>query len=108
MAEEEILSRNKLESTKPWIVEEILKLITDWNKLRKESDFEGYKTIKNQVTNQCKQETEKWVKVAEEIKEGIKRGRQGKAYGTSKLRSINTNQDKIYNSQGQTRNIVDG
>lgn len=73
-ATNEVLGKRKLEPRKPWMTEEILNLIQERNKFRKENNMDDYKRIKNHITTKCREEKEKWTKsIAEEIEEDQKR-----------------------------------
>lgn len=89
-------------------MEQILKLIEDRNKLRKESDVEGYRKVRDQITNKFVQtrNREMGKEEAEQIEEDIRRGKVTKH--TSKLRILRANKDANPQQARKTRQYVGG
>ncbi|KAL4100956.1 hypothetical protein QTP88_020980 [Uroleucon formosanum] len=58
---EKILDKNILEPRKPWMTQKILKLIKQRNILRTVDHVE-YKRIKNEITNQCREAKNLWLR----------------------------------------------
>lgn len=81
---EKVLGKNILEPRKPWMNQQILKLIKERNKLR-EVDYAKYKHIKNQITNECRIAKDEWIREnCKEIEYFLLKNNADKAYNRVK------------------------
>lgn len=88
VATKELIGLRKLEPKKPWMTKEILDLIEERNKMRKQ-DFDRYKRVKNLITQKCRMEKEKWMQGQyEEIQQDLNKGYTDKAYSKIKAMQI--------------------
>ena len=56
------LGKKKLEARKPWMTEEILKLVDKQNKLYKLSPSHTYKNLKGEIQNKCREAKDRKMK----------------------------------------------
>uniref|UniRef100_A0A8D8Y198 Craniofacial development protein 2 n=1 Tax=Cacopsylla melanoneura TaxID=428564 RepID=A0A8D8Y198_9HEMI len=78
------IGKTQTKKRKPWMTEEIMKLIQERNVYRK-NDYEMYKKTKNTITERCKREKEKWLEeFCSEIDKDMARNNIDKVYGKVK------------------------